>query len=80
MMALLIDRSDPAQRGRTLSTFTLGNDLGLSIGAVMLGVVVDWYGYRPAFSVAAVMAGLAAALFLASLAKAPGQLQPSPAP
>jgi len=67
MMALLVDRSDPSERGRALSTFTLGNDLGLSIGAVLLGVIVDLYGYRVAFSLAASMAIFGAALFVASL-------------
>ena len=63
MMALLVDRSDPSERGRALSTFTLGNDLGLSIGAVLLGVIVDIAGYRAAFAVAAAMAAFGATLF-----------------
>ncbi len=66
MMAHLVDQTQPAERGRALSTFTLGNDLGLSIGALLLGVLVDWAGYRPAFFVAGAMAASAALLFFAS--------------
>lgn len=66
MMAHLVDQTQPAERGRALSTFTLGNDLGLSIGALLLGVLVDWAGYRPAFFVAGAMAASGALLFFAS--------------
>lgn len=66
MMAHLVDQTQPTERGRALSTFTLGNDLGLSIGALLLGVLVDWVGYRPAFLVAGAMAASGALLFFAS--------------
>jgi MFS family permease len=65
MMAHLVDQTQPAERGRALSTFTLGNDLGLSAGALLLGVIVDWAGYRPAFLVAGAMAAGGALLFFA---------------
>lgn len=72
MMAHLVDRTEPSERGRALSTFTLGNDLGLSLGALALGVLVDWTSYRAAFGVAAVMAASGALLFFISTQRARG--------
>ncbi|MBK7329970.1 MAG: MFS transporter [Dehalococcoidia bacterium] len=76
MMALLVDRCAPTERGRALSTFTLGNDLGLSMGALLLGVVVEHAGFRAAFSVSATMAGLGALLFVIATQRAHGWRQP----
>ncbi len=70
MMAHLVDHTEPSERGRALSTFTLGNDLGLSVGALMLGVLVDQAGYRPAFVVAAAIAASGAVLFFISTQRA----------
>ena len=76
MMALLVDRCAPTERGRALSTFTLGNDLGLSMGALLLGVVVEHAGFRAAFSVSATMAGLGALFFVIATQRAHGWRQP----
>jgi len=72
MMAHLVDHTEPGERGRALSTFTLGNDLGLSVGALVLGVLVDYAGYRPAFVVAAAMAASGALLFFISARRTHG--------
>jgi len=78
MMALLVDRCAPTERGRALSTFTLGNDLGLSMGALLLGVVVDAAGFRVAFSVAASMAAIGALAFVINTQRSHGWRQPTP--
>jgi MFS family permease len=70
MMAHLVDHVEPTERGRALSTFTLGNDLGLSSGALVLGVLVDLAGYRTAFIAAGAMAASGAALFFVSTQRA----------
>lgn len=67
MMAFLVDRAAPHERGRAMSTFTLGNDLGLSVGAFVLGGVVELAGARAAFSLAGAVALAGAALFLVGL-------------
>jgi MFS family permease len=72
MMAHLVDNTPPTERGRALSTFTLGNDLGLSAGALALGILVDSAGYRPTFMFAAVVAASGALLFAISTQRARG--------
>jgi MFS family permease len=67
MMAFLVDRTPLGERGRAMSTFTLGNDLGLSIGAFVLGGVVEAAGARVAFAVAGAVALGGAALFAAGV-------------
>lgn len=66
LMAYVIDRVQPAERGRALSTFTIGNDLGLSLGSFFLGFVIDASGFRSAFAIAAVIAVIGAAMFFGS--------------
>jgi MFS family permease len=66
MMAHLVDRTGPSERGRALSTFTLGNDLGLSLGSFVFGFIAESAGYRTGFGVAAVMAAVGALLFASS--------------
>ncbi len=67
MMAFLVDRTLPSERGRAMSTFTLGNDLGLSIGAFVLGGVVETAGARAAFAIAGAVALGGAGIFLVGL-------------
>lgn len=63
MMAYLVDRTDEAIRGRALSTFTLGNDLGLSLGSFILGAIIQATNYRAAYVFGAVVAAAGAAAF-----------------
>jgi MFS family permease len=64
MMAYLVDQTPLAIRGRAVSTFTLGADLGLSAGSFSLGVVVDLASYRVGFATAAVIGFIGLALFV----------------
>ncbi|GAB4330331.1 MAG: MFS transporter [Dehalococcoidia bacterium] len=65
LMAFTVDRAPAAERGRAMSTFTLGADLGISLGSFALGVLVDAFDYRPMFLVAGTVALLGAATFAA---------------
>lgn len=69
MMAFMVDRSSPSERGRAMSTFTLGNDLGLSMGAFALGLVVESASYPAAFLVAMAAAVAGLAIFIAGAAR-----------
>jgi MFS family permease len=60
-MALLIDRVRPDQRGLATGTYFIGFDAGISIGAILLGVVSQYWGFG-------VMWPLAAACTLLGLA------------
>ncbi|MDH4266857.1 MAG: MFS transporter [Deltaproteobacteria bacterium] len=61
LMALMIDVVGPAERGGAMSTFGIGMDVGIGIGSVVQGMVVEAYGFGAAF-------GLIAALPLAAVA------------
>jgi len=61
VMALLIDRVNLDQRGLATSTYFIGFDLGLAMGAILLGLVSQRWGFG-------VMWPVAAALTLLSLA------------
>jgi MFS family permease len=60
-MALLIDRVRPERRGLAVGTYFTGYDIGISIGAILLGVVSQHWGFG-------VMWPLAAACTLLGLA------------
>lgn len=53
LMALAVDLSSPEERGRAMGTFTLTSDLGLSIGALALGVILELTNYETTYTVAA---------------------------
>ncbi len=72
MMAYAVDRSRPETRGRAMSTFTMGMDLGISIGSLSLGLVVEAAGFQPAYSMAAIVIAAGLALFLWSWFRQPG--------
>jgi len=63
MMAFLVDRAGVTERGRAMSTFTLGTDLGLSLGSFSLGAAVELAGMRAAFLMAGFAALAGAGLF-----------------
>lgn len=76
MMVYLVDRTHESVRGRALSTFTLGNDLGLSLGSFVLGAVIEATSYRPAYLLAATVAVAGAAAFTIRTAR---EGRPAPA-
>jgi MFS family permease len=52
-IALLIDRVRPEQRGLATSTYFMGFDAGFSIGAILLGVVSQHWGFGVMWQLAA---------------------------
>ncbi len=52
-MALLFDRIQPGQRGLATSTYFSGFDGGISIGAILLGVVSEHWGFGVMWSISA---------------------------
>lgn len=80
MMAYVVDKSPLETRGRAMSTFTMGNDLGISLGSLALGIIVETAGFRAAYVVAAavVLAGLL--LFTVSWLRRPSRTRRKEAP
>lgn len=71
LMAYTVDVAPALERGRAMSTFTLGADLGLSLGAFTLGVVAQTAGYRAAFILAAFVAAGGLLAFIAGWRRRP---------
>ncbi len=63
MMAFTVDRTPIAVRGRAMGTFTMGMDLGISLGSLALGIVVEAFGFRPAYVMAAIVVALGMVFF-----------------
>jgi MFS family permease len=61
LMALMIDVVAPAERGGAMSTYGIGMDVGIGLGSVIQGAVVESFGFGAAF-------GMAAAVPLAAVA------------
>ena len=51
--ALLIDRARGAQRGLALSTYFMGFDVGIGLGAIVLGVISQTFGWQVMWTVSA---------------------------
>ncbi|MPY95220.1 MAG: MFS transporter, partial [Acidimicrobiia bacterium] len=71
LLALVVDRAPPRERGTAMSSFNVFFDVGAPIGGYGMGQLVDWGGFGLGFGV---MAGLAATggLLLLRLARREG--------
>ena len=56
--ALLIDRARGAQRGLALSTYFMGFDVGIGLGAIVLGVISQTFGWQAMWTVSAIAIAL----------------------
>jgi MFS family permease len=63
LMALMIDLVGPAERGGAMSTFGIGLDVGIGIGSVVQGMVVEGYGFGAAFGLTAALPLVAVAVY-----------------
>ncbi len=63
--ALIIGRARPERRGAAYGAMIAAFDTGIGTGSTALGVVIQHFGYRAAFGVAAALAALSAPYFLA---------------
>jgi len=66
LMALMIDSVGPAEPGGAMSTFGIGLDVGIGIGSVVQGMVVEAYGFDAAFGLTAILTLLAVAPYWAA--------------
>jgi MFS family permease len=73
---IVVNRTEPAERGAALGTFTAFFDAGVGLGGPLAGAIASFAGYPAAFSVAAGAALLGAVLTVLSARPA---LRPVPA-
>jgi MFS family permease len=64
LQAWCVRNSGLEQRGRANSTFYMGLDIGMGIGALLSGFIADWIGYQGMYLIMIVPLALAAVLFL----------------
>ncbi|NJN88603.1 MAG: MFS transporter [Leptolyngbyaceae cyanobacterium SL_7_1] len=64
MAALMADRSNPDERGRTFSLCMVGFDIGIALAGPLLGTIATQTGYRYIFGVSAGLAFLGLLVFL----------------
>ena len=55
---------DPARRGAAFGSILAAFDTGIGTGSVVIGCIVQHYGYQPAYAAAALLAALALPYFL----------------
>jgi MFS family permease len=65
LIALLSDRTPPAERGLAIGTISGAWDVGIVIGSAVVGFVVERAGYGPGFMVGAATAVAGLVVFLA---------------
>ena len=62
--AIIIGQSGPARRGAAYGAMIAAFDTGIGTGSTALGSIIQHFGYRPAFGIAAALAACAAPYFL----------------
>ena len=63
LLAFTVDRVPPRARGAAMATFGLAFDLGIGLGATVLGYLLPWTGLAGLYAIAAGMALMGMALF-----------------
>ena len=67
----VIQRIPPAVKGTALSILTAAGDVGNALGAAILGIVAEWFGFRWVFASAALVVLLCARYFYVTLVNRP---------
>lgn len=62
--AYVVDRTLPHERASALAFFTAFMDIGITSGAVVLGIVGEYWGYGAMYSVGGIGVCLGFALFM----------------
>jgi MFS family permease len=64
LVALIVDRTPPAERGRAIGTLSGAWDVGLAIGSPLIALLVDTRGFPAGFLASALSAAAGLALLL----------------
>jgi MFS family permease len=55
LLAAIADRAHPSWRASAVGVYRLWRDLGYAVGAILSGIIADWFGLRAAISVVGVL-------------------------
>jgi MFS family permease len=70
LMALLVDSVSEEGRGAAMGTFTAAFDLGIGMGSIILGFVLQYFGFQVMYSLAGLIVLAGAVLLIADNRKA----------
>ena len=73
----MLSKVDPARRGAAFGSIILAFDTGIGSGSMLLGIIIENYGYRPAFTLASLLAACAIPYFLVARRALPRFRAPS---
>ncbi len=65
LMALLVDSVSEEGRGAAMGTFTAAFDLGIGMGSIILGFVLQYFGFQVMYSISALIVLSGAVLLIA---------------
>ena len=60
----MLRKIDPARRGAAFGSIILAFDTGIGSGSMLLGIIIEHHGYRPAFTLASLLAACSIPYFL----------------
>jgi len=73
-MAYLVDKVSDKGRGAAMGTFTAAFDLGIGAGSIILGLVLQYYGFQVMYTLGGVIVLTGAIFLIASNGKASRQM------
>jgi predicted MFS family arabinose efflux permease len=69
-MALLVDSVSEEGRGAAMGTFTAAFDLGIGMGSIFLGFVLQYFGFQVMYSISGMIVLAGAVLLISDNRKA----------
>ncbi|HEX7627414.1 MAG TPA: MFS transporter [Candidatus Methanoperedens sp.] len=74
LMALLVDKVSDKGRGAAMGTFTAAFDLGIGTGSILLGLVLQYYGFQVMYTLSGLIVLTGAIILIANNGKASRQM------
>ena len=74
LMAFLVDRVSETGRGAAMGTFTASFDLGIGTGSILLGLVLQYYGFQVIYTLGGLIVLIGAIFLMANNGRASRQM------
>jgi MFS family permease len=69
LSALIVSLAPPERRGAANATFAIAMDLGIGLGSILMGFIIQKLGYESMYGISAIFAGVALVVYYALLRK-----------